>query len=142
MGNGFFNGRNGSDQLSVFLVGVALVTAVAASVWAKTTAGYVLVVITLGLVGWAFFRILSTDIGKRRNENEVFLSFFKSFKSDPQKAEKKRQAEEERKRIAEDKKTHAYFKCPECHTTCRVPKGKGKIRIKCPKRGHQFIKRT
>lgn len=135
MGNGFFNGRNGSDQLSVFLVGVALVTAVASSVWAKTTAGYLLVVITLALLAWSFFRILSTNIGKRREENEMFLSFLKGFKQDPAKAEK-------RKREAEDKKTHAYFKCPECHTKCRVPRGKGKIRIKCPKCGHQFIKRT
>lgn len=142
MGNGFFNGRNGSDQLSVFLVGIALVTAVAASVWAKTTAGYVLVVITVGLCGWSFFRMLSPNVGKRRAENEAFLNLLKPAKQDPEKAEKRRQAEEERKRAAEDRKTHAYFKCPECHTNCRVPRGKGKIRIKCPKCGHQFIKRT
>ena len=121
--------------MSVFLVGVALVTAVASSVWAKTTAGYVLVFITLALLGWSFFRILSPNTGKRREENEAFLSFFKGFKTDPAKAERKKQE-------AEDRKNYAYFKCPECHTSCRVPRGKGKIRIKCPKCGHQFIKRT
>lgn len=139
MGNGFYSGRNGSDQLSVFLVGVALVSAVAASVWSKTTAGYLLVAITLALVGWAFFRMLSKNTAKRRAENEMFLSLFQNFRKDPA---KKQQEAEARKKAAEDRKAYAYFKCPECKTSCRVPRGKGKIRIKCPKCGHQFIKRT
>ena len=30
-------------------------------------------------------------------------------------------------------KEHKYFTCPNCHTVCRVPRGKGRIVITCPK---------
>ena len=32
-------------------------------------------------------------------------------------------------------KEHKYFTCPNCRTVCRVPRGKGKIIITCPKCG-------
>ena len=37
---------------------------------------------------------------------------------------------------------HRYFECPRCHQTVRVPKGKGKISISCPKCKEKFIKKT
>ncbi len=40
-----------------------------------------------------------------------------------------------------DRKTHRYFKC-KCHATLRVPKGKGKITVHCPKCGRSIEKRT
>ena len=39
-------------------------------------------------------------------------------------------------------KEHRYFTCKQCKTICRVPVGKGKIIITCPKCGHQFIKKS
>ncbi|HIW21835.1 MAG TPA: zinc-ribbon domain-containing protein [Candidatus Dorea intestinavium] len=39
-------------------------------------------------------------------------------------------------------KTHKIFRCKNCHQQIRVPRGKGKISITCPKCKHQFIKRT
>lgn len=38
--------------------------------------------------------------------------------------------------------TSRYYRCPECRTIIRVPKGRGKIQITCPKCRKQFIKRT
>lgn len=32
-----------------------------------------------------------------------------------------------------DRKTYRYFRCKDCKATLRVPKGKGKILIHCPK---------
>ena len=46
-----------------------------------------------------------------------------------------------RRRIRESK-THRFYKCPACKTTARVPKGKGKIRITCPKCGNTFIRKS
>ena len=39
-------------------------------------------------------------------------------------------------------KTHRYFKCPGCGQTVRVPRGRGKIQITCPKCRREFIKKT
>ncbi len=135
MGNGFFAGRNGSDALSVFLTAAALVTATAASVITHEAARYLVSAVAIILVAVAAWRMMSMNVAKRRAENERFLSFFRSLRKDPQKAE-------EKKRRKEEKKTHAYFRCPECRKELRVPRGKGKIRITCPHCGHQFIKKT
>ena len=35
-----------------------------------------------------------------------------------------------------------YFRCPGCRQVVRVPRGKGKINIRCPKCSRQFIKKT
>ncbi len=41
-------------------------------------------------------------------------------------------------------KTHRVYVCPNksCGQKIRVPKGKGKIEITCPKCGQKFVKRT
>ncbi len=45
-----------------------------------------------------------------------------------------------------DKKEQAqlfrFFKCPACSQRIRVPRGKGKVEITCPKCGNRFIKKT
>ena len=40
------------------------------------------------------------------------------------------------------KRQYRYYKCKECGQELRVPKGKGKIEITCPKCHHSFIKKT
>ncbi|MBO5769881.1 MAG: hypothetical protein J6R23_01330, partial [Spirochaetales bacterium] len=97
------------------------------------------------LAALSVFRMFSRNIAKRRNENEAFLKIFSSKKRKERRLEKKnaKLAKKERKaRRKEDLKTHVYYKCPECNTELRVPRGKGKIRITCPKCSTQFIKKT
>ena len=125
---GFYNGRNGSDQLSVFLIAVAVVLAVAASVIDTEIIRMAVIAPALALAAWAVFRMMSRNIGRRRNENDTFLSLIG-------------QSPEKKARRA-DRKTHRYFRCPKCKEYCRVPRNKGKIRITCPHCGEQFIKRT
>lgn len=165
-----FQGRNGSDQLSVFLVAIALVIVIIYPFFPQVFVRAILCIGALALCGWSLFRMLSENTAKRRYENEKFLSFFKhgdksssssnyeeaSFKDASAKDEKKRrkqeQKEAERKQKEaekakkearkEEEKTHCFFKCPKCNTELRVPKGKGKIIITCPKCGEKFEERT
>ena len=39
-------------------------------------------------------------------------------------------------------RNNRYFNCPKCRQTVRVPRGKGKISITCPKCREKFIKKT
>ena len=125
---GFYTGRNGSDQLSVFLIAAAVILAVAASVIDTEIVRMAVSAVALALAGWAMFRMMSKNIGRRRCENDTFLSLIG-------------QSPEKKARRA-DRKTHRYFRCPKCKEYCRVPRNKGKIRITCPHCGEQFIKRT
>ncbi len=142
MANSFYSGRNGSDALSVFLAAVAAVLAIAASVASSSSVRLFLSGLAIILVVIALLRMLSRNVGKRRSENDAFLSLFRFLSPDPKTKARKEEERRRREQRKEDLRTHAYFRCPECRTECRVPKGKGKIRITCPKCGHQFIKRT
>ena len=93
-------------------------------------------------------RSLSTNIGKRRHENQVFLDLFRS-ETKEEKERRKREEEEKRERERlrkerrkEEEKTHAFFRCPQCGKELRVPKGKGKIKIRCPNCSHEFIRKS
>ena len=72
------------------------------------------------LLGWALFRTLSRNTYKRYQENRKFLQIFDRLKD----------------------RQHRYFDCPKCRQTVRVPRGKGKIAISCPKCGEKFIRKT
>ena len=37
---------------------------------------------------------------------------------------------------------HRYYKCPKCRQSVRVPRGKGKISITCPRCREKFIRKT
>ena len=81
---------------------------------------------------YTYFRMLSRNISRRYNENQIYLKYrykviakFNGFKA-----------------RMRDRKTHRVFKCPGCSQKIRVPRGKGRISIKCPKCRIEFIKRT
>jgi predicted RNA-binding Zn-ribbon protein involved in translation (DUF1610 family) len=78
------------------------------------------------------FRMLSRNITARRRENDRFLRFWA-----PVRSRAKRRAVAFR-----DRGTHRYFVCPSCKTTLRVPKGRGKLQITCPRCGERFIKKS
>ena len=46
------------------------------------------------------------------------------------------------KNLLAQRKTHQIYKCPTCRQKIRVPKGKGKIEIRCPKCQTRFIKKS
>lgn len=46
------------------------------------------------------------------------------------------------KRKFSERKTHRFFKCAQCKAALRVPRGKGKIKVRCPKCGAEALRKT
>ncbi len=116
----FMMGRYGHDRLNVALLVVGLVMSIL-SMFMKNTV--VLLVLNLGsyaLLILALFRCFSRSTYKRYNENRRFLLMLDRIKD----------------------RSNRYFVCPKCRQTVRVPRGKGKIAITCPKCREKFIKKT
>ena len=41
-----------------------------------------------------------------------------------------------------NRKQYHYYRCPQCRQKLRVPRGRGRIQISCPRCGTQFIKKS
>lgn len=76
----------------------------------------------------ALFRMFSRNLEKRRAENAKFME--KVWWPISRRMAGKRQQRMD--------KEHCYFTCPGCGAVCRVPKGKGRIVITCPRCGNEI----
>ena len=123
-------GRNGTDQLCWALVAADLLLGVVARIVPGQTAGSVLRLIGMIALLLAVYRTFSRDVAKRRAENAKFL-----YWCGPRCAALR----DWRYRHAD--KAHKYVKCA-CGAWCRVPRGAGKIELKCPKCGENKIVKT
>ena len=132
-------GRYGNDQFNQFLSVIALAVLVV-NLFVKIP---FLWMGALALLLWTYFRMLSRNTSRRYAENERFLSFISRFRRGGStggyaggRSAAERRAEREQRKI------YRYFVCPHCSQKVRVPRGKGKIEITCPKCRTSFIKRT
>lgn len=124
----FMIGRYGVDELSRVQIIVGLVLFVISAIFRMN----ILYWLGLALVIYAYFRIFSRNVSKRYQENQKYLN------ARYQAAVKKNNM---KKRWAQ-RNTYRFFKCPQCKQTVRVPKGRGKICITCPKCKTEFIKKS
>ena len=117
----FMMGRYGTDKLNmaILIAGVALCVV---SLFFGRLPGVALLLTTLSyiLMIWAIFRTLSRNTYKRYRENRRYLMILERIKD----------------------REHRHFDCPKCHQPVRVPRGKGKIAITCPKCREKFIRKT
>ena len=131
----FMYGRNGVDQLNRALFWAYLILWLAGSIASGVLQSHLLNTVfnalTWILMVLIFFRMLSKNLYKRRAENQKWVNWWWGVKSRNAGA-KARHADKE----------HKYFTCKTCKTICRVPVGKGKIIITCPKCGAQIEART
>lgn len=123
----FMQGRYGGDQLNRFLMVMVLVCFAV-----SLLGGSVFYLIGTALLIYAYFRMFSKNIYKRRAENTAYLRY----------TYKVRQTFATWKRDMKQRRTHHIYKCPSCRQKIRIPRGKGKIEIRCPKCGQTFIKKS
>ena len=116
----FMMGRYGTDKLNMAILVVGLLCSVATMINPLPSLDLLLTGLAYGLMLWAIFRCLSRNTYRRYQENRKYLRFMERIKD----------------------REHRYFECPRCRQPVRVPRGKGKISITCPKCKEKFIKKT
>ena len=136
----FMYGRYGMDQLNRFLSTVALIVLVIAAFIRNP----VIELIAVALLIWCYYRMFSKNISKRTAENQKYMNFrYRAvcfFKQGRNGNFSQKQAQKKAHR--EQKKIYRFYACPNCAQKVRVPKGKGKICITCPKCRTEFVKRS
>lgn len=124
----FMSGRYGADQLSRFMVTAALVIMVI-----NLFLGWgILSILVLALLGLCYFRMFSRNYQKRYEENLRYT----------QATAKYRYWLSKQKDLWKQRKVYHIYRCPSCKQKVRVPRGKGKIIVTCPKCHTEFQKRS
>lgn len=121
-------GRYGIDELGRFTLYASLAVMIL-SMFARFRILYLLAFLMLIV---CYVRMFSRSVAKRSQENQKFLTLrykvlagFTNWKQN-----------------LKTRKTHHIYKCPSCTQKVRVPKGKGRIEIRCPKCSTKFVKKS
>lgn len=125
------NGRYGSDQFGRFLSILSLILLVVGLIL-QNSMGTMLTWLAIVCLIYIYFRMFSKNTNKRYEENVRYLNIkgrVKGFFS-------------RKIRRLKQQKDYRFIKCPKCGVTVRVPRGKGKIKISCPKCYNTFIRKT
>lgn len=123
----FMMGRYGADDFSKFLSIVVIVLCVIDILFVDSVIFYFC---TLALIIYLYYRMFSKNIAKRYQENQLYLV----IKNKLTRKFKRKKSE------FKQRKTHHIYKCPTCRQKIRIPKGKGRICITCPKCKTEFTK--
>ncbi len=79
-----------------------------------------------------YLRVFSRNTGRRFRENQAYLRL--RFQMSERWKRLRRRAGEVR--------DYRIFRCPGCGQRVRVPRGHGRVSVRCPKCGREFLKRT
>ena len=116
----FMQGRYGTDKLNTWILIAGVAACILSLFFPWAGVKLALTTLSYGLMIWAIFRSLSRNTYKRYRENRRFLLLLDRFRD----------------------REHRYFDCPKCRQSVRVPRGKGKIAITCPKCKEKFVRKT
>ena len=124
----FMIGRYGTDGLNQFLSIAALVLLLIAIISRVSLFTY----LGAALLIFCYYRTFSRNISKRTEENYKFYTL-KDRVDNKFEGWKEQWA---------NRKVYHYYRCPQCRQKLRVPRGRGRIQISCPRCGTQFIKKS
>ena len=116
----FMEGRYGTARLNMVLLCTGLAASILTSLLKGPGLNVIFWLLSYGLMFWAIWRSLSRNTYKRYQENRKFMQIVDRIKD----------------------RQHRYFDCPKCRQTVRVPRGKGKISITCPRCREKVVKKT
>ena len=117
----FMAGRYGQrDKLNSLLLWSSVICVVLSLVmpWRPVSLG--LAVAAYALMGYSIFRTFSRNTYKRYRENRRYMHLLERIRD----------------------RQHRYYTCPRCRQSVRVPKGKGKIAIACPRCREKFVRKN
>ena len=123
----FLYGRYGNDGLNACLLWLAILVLIIDRFVPRIP----LYILAWGIWGIAIYRTFSRNIYARHQEYQTFLRLTAPL----------------RHRVLAwigqyKDRTHKYYVCPKCSQIVRVPKGRGKIVVTCPKCRHHFDRRS
>ena len=125
----FMYGRNGVDRLGLTMIwGALLLDIINMLLREKPVVSGITGLVSGVLLFTALFRMFSRNLEKRRAENTRFMEKVWWPVS-------RRMAGARQQRMD---KEHRYFTCHRCGAVCRVPRGKGRIVITCPRCGGEI----
>lgn len=116
----FMAGRYGMDKLNTLLLWISVVVVFLALFIPFPLVRLGVTALSYLIMGVAVWRVLSRKTYQRYRENRRYLMLLDRLRD----------------------REHRYFECPRCHQPVRVPRGKGKIWITCPKCKEKFMKKT
>lgn len=116
----FMQGRYGVDKLNLTILGCGLIVSILSSLVPWILLSVLFSLLSYGLMIWAIFRCFSKNTYARYEENRRYQMLLGQLKD----------------------REHRYFHCPHCSQMTRVPKGKGKINITCPRCGEKFQRKS
>jgi len=124
----FMQGRYGPDHLGVALIILSFLISVLYSILGHLP----LLFVSYFIFSLVLFRMLSRNLVKRRRENDIFIRYWWPIRTKVKRFIGK----------IKQRKTHKIFKCPDCKNVLRVPRGKGKMIVTCPKCTKKMTKKT
>ena len=124
----FMQGRYGADELCRFLTALGLILIVVNLFVRSGILSYVVLAILI----YCYYRMFSRNVTKRYAENQAFLA----------RTYKMRSFFKQQLELMKQRRIYHIYTCPGCRQKIRIPRGKGKIEVRCPKCGVTFVKKS
>lgn len=125
----FMTGRYGVDSLTRFMMGVTIVCLIAGVFVEKR---FLIDALAMTMIILSYVRMFSKNYQRRYQENMIYLRYKNKLVG----------VVNREKSYMEQRKTHHIYKCPTCKQKIRIPKGKGKVCVTCPKCRTEFVKNS